>query len=209
MVLPINDPAGMVQARNHMAARITRILELSLDIICLITGEDCTVVKKTPAGIVPPLVSGEWSRTLSHITEPRPPSRRLEQKILELTSRITELLSGEVPTRCQDVTGHFSMEKRENLEGHKDLYKEVMMNSDPPGMAEDYTVVKWSGGIVTPRVSGGWSRPPSPITEPPPHSLEQEILEITRMITELLREESDDSRTSGLEIPISVSETDL
>ncbi|KAM3930857.1 uncharacterized protein RB166_004327 [Leptodactylus fuscus] len=195
--------------RDLMAARI---LDLTLEIIYLITGEDYTVVKKSSGECVTPRVSGGWSRTPSPITEPPPHPLRHEQKILELTSRITELLSGEVPIRCQDVTVYFSMEEWEYLEGHKDLYKEVMMENDPPRMekdrnlmaarildltleiiylitGEDYTVVKKSSGeCVTSRVSGGWSRTPSPITEPPPHSLrhEQKILELTSRITELL-----------------------
>ncbi|XP_075144402.1 uncharacterized protein LOC142219329 isoform X1 [Leptodactylus fuscus] len=115
------------------------ILNLSLEIIYLLSGEDYTVVKKTSDKYVtpssrPPHVSGGWSRSPSPIMEPSPhsliPESNNEQKILELTNKMICLLSGEVPIRCQDVTVYFSMEEWEYLEGHKDLYKEVMMD-DP------------------------------------------------------------------------------
>ncbi|KAG9466072.1 hypothetical protein GDO78_017253 [Eleutherodactylus coqui] len=247
MVLLINDPPRM-EDRSHKASRI---LELTLEIISLITGEDYTVVKKLSGECVAPRVSGGRSRTPSPITEPPPHSLILEQKLLELTTRMTELLTGEVPIRCQDVTVYFSMEEWEYVEGHKDLYKDIMMEdhqpltspdgcsqrnppercpsppysqdppdhqtmvlliNDPPRMekdrshkasrileltleiislitGEDYTAVKKSSGqCVGPHVSGGWSRTPSPITKPPPHSLihEQKLLELTTRMTELL-----------------------
>ncbi|XP_075193790.1 uncharacterized protein LOC142292357 [Anomaloglossus baeobatrachus] len=120
--------------RDHMAARI---LDLTLEIIYWITGEDHTVVKTSSGECVTPRVSGGRSRTPSDITEPPPHSLIHEQKILELIHRITELLSGEVPIRCQDVTIYFSMEEWEYLEGHKDLYKDVMMENLQPLTSPD------------------------------------------------------------------------
>ncbi|XP_077155011.1 uncharacterized protein LOC143817464 [Ranitomeya variabilis] len=79
--------------RSHMAARI---LDLTLDIIYWITGEEHKVVKMSSAECVTSRVSGGWSRTPSDTTEPPPHSLIHEQKILELTHRITELLSGEM-----------------------------------------------------------------------------------------------------------------
>ncbi|XP_077155008.1 gastrula zinc finger protein XlCGF53.1-like [Ranitomeya variabilis] len=124
MGLSFNDPLKMEQDRSHMAARI---LDLTLEIIYWITGEGHTVVK-TSGECVTSRVSGGRSRTPSGITEPPPHSLIHEQKILELTHRITELLSGEVPIRCQDVAVYFSMDEWEYIEGHKDLYKDVMEN---------------------------------------------------------------------------------
>ncbi|XP_077324269.1 gastrula zinc finger protein XlCGF48.2-like [Lithobates pipiens] len=93
-----------------------RILNLTLEIIYLLTGER-----------FPPVKSGD------HLTIMVPPPQSLkpkgdgDRKILELIKKMMELLTGEVPIRCQDVTVYFSMEEWEYLEGHKDLYKDAMM----------------------------------------------------------------------------------
>ncbi|XP_056416986.1 oocyte zinc finger protein XlCOF7.1-like [Hyla sarda] len=132
MVLFTNDPTRMEKARKHMAARI---LHLTLEIIHLITGEDYTVVKKWSGECVTPRVSGGSGTTQSPTPEEPPPHSLIhEQKILELTTRMTELLTGEVPIRCQDVTVYFSMEEWEYIEGHKDLYQDIVMMGDhrPP-----------------------------------------------------------------------------
>ncbi|XP_075071057.1 uncharacterized protein LOC142160072 isoform X4 [Mixophyes fleayi] len=67
-----------------------------------------------------PCVSGGLSRTQSPITVPPPHSlihdRDNDQKILELTNKIIQLLTGE----------------GEYLEGHKGLYKDVMMEDHQP-----------------------------------------------------------------------------
>ncbi|XP_077155005.1 gastrula zinc finger protein XlCGF66.1-like [Ranitomeya variabilis] len=124
----------MEKDRSHMAARV---LDLTLEIIYWITGEGHKVVKTSSGGCVTSRVSGGRSRTPSDITEPPPHPLIHEQKILELTHRITELLSGEVPIRCQDVTVYFSMDEWEYLEGHKDLYKDVMMENHQPLISPD------------------------------------------------------------------------
>ncbi|KAM4029976.1 uncharacterized protein ACNLHF_022112 [Anomaloglossus baeobatrachus] len=119
--------------RDKMAERI---LHLTLEILFRITGEDYTVVKKTSSERCQAPVSEGWGRPLSPITgpPPHPPIHEdiNDQKILELTYKMIELLTGEVPIRCQDVTVYFSMEEWEYLEGHKDLYKDVMMEDPQP-----------------------------------------------------------------------------
>ncbi|XP_073516698.1 uncharacterized protein [Phyllobates terribilis] len=130
------EPSRMDMDRDKMAERI---LHLTLEILFRITGEDYTVVKKSEHCQDP--VSEGWGRPLSPITGP--PSHPLihedinDQKILELTYKMIELLTGEVPIRCQDVAVYFSMEEWEYLEGHKDLYKDVMMEVPQPLTSPD------------------------------------------------------------------------
>ncbi|XP_073536956.1 oocyte zinc finger protein XlCOF8.4-like [Phyllobates terribilis] len=123
----------MDRDRDKMAERI---LHLTLEILLRLTGEDYTVVKKASSERCQAPVSEGWGRPLSPITGP-PPHPLIhedinDQKILELTYKMIELLTGEVPIRCQDVTIYFSMEEWEYLEGHKDLYKDVMMEVPQP-----------------------------------------------------------------------------
>ncbi|XP_073516263.1 uncharacterized protein [Phyllobates terribilis] len=124
--------------RDKMAERI---LHLTLEILFRLTGEDYTVVKKTSNKRCQAPVSEGWGRPLSPITEP-PPHPLIhedinDQKILELAYKMIELLTGEVPIRCQDVTVYFSMEEWEYLEGHKDLYKDIMMEVPQPLTSPD------------------------------------------------------------------------
>ncbi|XP_077112979.1 uncharacterized protein LOC143768174 [Ranitomeya variabilis] len=123
----------MARDRDKM---VERILHLALEILFRLTGEDYTVVKKTSNERCQAPVSEGWGRPLSPITGP-PPHPLIhedinDQKILELTYKMIELLTGEVPIRCQDVTVYFSMEEWEYLEEHKDLYKDVIMEVPQP-----------------------------------------------------------------------------
>ncbi|XP_056407099.1 gastrula zinc finger protein XlCGF66.1-like [Hyla sarda] len=121
----------MERDRNKMA---DRIINLTLQILFRLTGEDYTVVKKSSSGRCRAPVCEGWGRTLSPI--PGPPPHSLiheemdEQKILELINKMMELLTGEVPIRCQDVAVYFSMEEWEYVEGHKDQYKDQVMMED-------------------------------------------------------------------------------
>ncbi|KAM3940466.1 uncharacterized protein RB166_000414 [Leptodactylus fuscus] len=123
----------MERDRNKMAESL---LNLTLEIIYQLTGEDYTVVKKTSSGRCQAPVYDGYGGTMRPIPGPPPHPLIQEeingQKILELTNKMLELLTGEVPIRCQDVAVYFSMEEWEYLEGHKDLYKEVMMEDHQP-----------------------------------------------------------------------------
>ncbi|XP_073403911.1 uncharacterized protein [Dendrobates tinctorius] len=127
------DPSRMDKDRKKM---VEKILHLTLEILFLLTGEDYTVVKKTSNERCQEPVSEGWERPLSQITGP-PPHPLIhedisDQKILEIVYKMIELLTEEVPIRCQDAAVYFSMEEWEYLEGHKDLYKDVMMEVPQP-----------------------------------------------------------------------------
>ncbi|XP_073542323.1 uncharacterized protein [Phyllobates terribilis] len=132
--------------------KVERILNLTLEIIFHLTGEDYTVVKKTSSDRCQDPVSEGRGGTLSPIPGPLPHPQIHEdindQKILELTHKMIELLTGEVPIRCQDVTVYFSMEEWEYLEGHKDRYKEVMMEEHRPRTSPGLSRVFLSGNTT-------------------------------------------------------------
>ncbi|XP_077322490.1 uncharacterized protein LOC143956203 isoform X1 [Lithobates pipiens] len=131
----MTTPVRMAKDQSQITEQI---LDLTLEIIYLLTGEVHEVQKKT---------AGErWTPSSQHlgsslITVPllhsQIPDTKNFEKILEVTQKIIELLTGEVPIRCQDVTVYFSMEEWEYLEGHKDLYKDVMMENQPPLTSPD------------------------------------------------------------------------
>ncbi|XP_069611144.1 zinc finger protein 420-like [Ranitomeya imitator] len=135
-VIFLTDPSGMDKDRDKIAERI---LQLTLEILFRLTGEDYTVVKKNSSDRCQAPVCEGWRGTMSPIpgSPPHPQIHEVidDQKILELTYKMIELLTGEVPIRCQDVTVHFSMEEWEYLEGHKDRYKDVMMEVHQPRMS--------------------------------------------------------------------------
>ncbi|PIO13768.1 hypothetical protein AB205_0104600, partial [Aquarana catesbeiana] len=150
----------MEEDRSHITERI---LNLTLEIIYLLTGEVRRILgghmtsflslllkyrpdrrgEEDSGNLIlcycfyciqsfPLLKSGDHMTITVPPCDSPQPERHNMQKILEITKKMMELLTGEVPIRCQDVTVYFSIQEWEYLEGHKDLYKDVMMDNQPP-----------------------------------------------------------------------------
>ncbi|XP_063806575.1 oocyte zinc finger protein XlCOF29-like isoform X2 [Pseudophryne corroboree] len=119
---PVTDHLKMDKDKNVMTENI---LNITLEIIYLLTGEDYTIVKKTSGECETPCchphVSVGLSVAQSLITVPPPHSqiheKHNDQRILELTNKIIQLLTGE---------------EVEYIEEHRGLYKDVMMENHRP-----------------------------------------------------------------------------
>ncbi|PIO25799.1 hypothetical protein AB205_0200570 [Aquarana catesbeiana] len=137
----------MDKNRDHVAKKI---LKLTLKIIHLLTGEDYGPINKEC------ICNAPLNKSQSPIMEPPPssliPEGTNDQKILEVTNKIIKLLTGEVPIRCQDVTIHFSVEEWEYLEGHKDLFEDIM--------EDDWQTLTPLGELIS---CGTPERSPSPV----------------------------------------------
>ncbi|KAM3912766.1 gastrula zinc finger protein XlCGF66.1-like [Leptodactylus fuscus] len=134
---------------SHMTERL---LSLTLEIIYLLTGEDYRPMKRESTDRV--TYHKDLNKIQKPLTAPRP-ERSSQQKILELTNKILELLTGEVPIRCQDVAVYFTMEEWEYIEGHKDLYKDAMM--------DDHQTLTSADGTGTRRTPKRCPSPPYPL----------------------------------------------
>ncbi|XP_056407442.1 zinc finger protein 184-like isoform X4 [Hyla sarda] len=112
-------------SRRRCHGEIQEIRRGPMTFFSVIISQDYTIVRKTSGE------SGGWSRGPNPITDPPPHSmihERNNKKILELINKMMELLTGEVPIRCQDVAVYFSMKEWEYVEGHKELTKDIAMD---------------------------------------------------------------------------------
>ncbi|KAG8585345.1 hypothetical protein GDO81_004989 [Engystomops pustulosus] len=126
-----------------------RILDLILKILFLLTGEDYTVVKKTcpdkKTSSNRHVESGERRAIRDYDTFPTyvPVTHEKNEEILQLTSQVIQLLTGEVPVRSQDVAVCFSIDESEYMDQYKNLYRNIIMdNYQLSSQAAEQAVVK-------------------------------------------------------------------
>ncbi|XP_056387525.1 zinc finger protein 436-like [Hyla sarda] len=114
-----------------------RVLSLTLEIIYLLTGEDYVPARKFCDDVKDgsdPRVPGKLSQAKGHITGSPHPSLidelKNDVKILDLTNKILEILTGEVPLRHEDIIVCFTMEEWEYVEGHKECYMDIIKENE-------------------------------------------------------------------------------
>ncbi|CAH2225753.1 Hypothetical predicted protein [Pelobates cultripes] len=110
-----------------------RILNLTLEVIYLLTGEDYVVVKNQGDRMGndrSSRVSDRFCRSQNPFTDHPNYSqeRNSDEKVLELANTVIHLLTGEVLSRCKKVTFGFSMGDIDYFEEHKDPYQNLMMD---------------------------------------------------------------------------------
>lgn len=127
----------MTSMGDHSIYMADRILRLTLEIMFLLTGEDYTIGKN---------ICVDHKSSGSSETEPRerradpeldpiPTTERKE--IVQRVNQIIQLLTEEVPARCQDVAVYFSVEEWDYVEKHKNLYKDIIMDDRLPSQDND------------------------------------------------------------------------
>ncbi|OCT58373.1 hypothetical protein XELAEV_18002312mg, partial [Xenopus laevis] len=116
------EPMGMweeasdtgMRGKEDKNERNKRILNLTLEMIYLLTGEHYIPRKKSDDG-------GALHAPGSVIQKE---NNKNDKKILELMSNIIQLLTGEVAIRTHHVSIYFSLDEWDYIKGNKDLYEE-------------------------------------------------------------------------------------
>ncbi|KAE8577897.1 hypothetical protein XENTR_v10023157 [Xenopus tropicalis] len=129
-----SDPVMGKKDKNE--ERKERILNLTLEIIYLLTGEGYVIPKKKS----PTVGLGALHAPGSVI------QKENDKKILELISNIIQLLTGEVAIRCEDVSIYFSLEEWEYIKGNKALYREGIKEEEEPQQLRPLAACEYKDG---------------------------------------------------------------
>ncbi|XP_053545971.1 gastrula zinc finger protein XlCGF66.1 [Bombina bombina] len=103
-----------------------RILDHALEIIYLLTGE----------------VSALRHLTKSLILNS---DKKMTKRIIHHSLQIISLLTGEVAIKCDDVAVYFTMEEWDYIEGHKEMYKDVINKCHQTLRTLEFPACKRSG----------------------------------------------------------------
>ncbi|XP_075697512.1 uncharacterized protein LOC142663094 [Rhinoderma darwinii] len=151
IVIFLTDPTTMGKDRKEMAGRI---LNLTLEIICLLTGEDYTVVKKksdeSSTPFSRPCVSRGWSKTKSPMTPPPPHSVIHDEKILDLTYKIIDLLTGEGEDLINIKVEALSGDEETCLGCDEQSEKDVPLDISTDGSSNRNTPARCSSPLESP-----------------------------------------------------------
>ncbi|KAM4794618.1 uncharacterized protein WCC33_019343 [Rhinophrynus dorsalis] len=133
----------MIKDKNPVTEKI---LNLTLEIICLLTGEDYMIVRKQSHHVTESSGHCESEglfKTQSPFIDHPPNSlthkRRNYKNMLELPKDLP-LPTAEVPVRCEDVAVYLSMEEWEYLEEHKEHYKYLMREDHQPLLSQGLSI---------------------------------------------------------------------
>ncbi|XP_069820002.1 oocyte zinc finger protein XlCOF29-like [Dendropsophus ebraccatus] len=118
-VMPEDPVQSLSDGNGRRGERFNerKILQLANKMIELLTGKDYTVVKKSSSGRCGAPGCEGWGRTLSPIPGPLIHEEMEEEKILEVTNKMVELLSGEVRLWLLGMLGHYTVTPLEGWGG--------------------------------------------------------------------------------------------